>query len=104
MFVQILRVKAVNIFDRISQYILHKCLFTENVRDGLRKISDGGGWWGVEGVGVVWGVDFIVLPYYRTYSTYSERQAKANSVDLDQTPQNAASDQDLHCLPLTQQF
>ena len=32
------------------------------------------------------------------YSTYSERQACVNSVDPDQTPQNAASDQGLHCL------
>ena len=28
----------------------------------------------------------------------------ANSVDPDQTPQKAASDQGLHCLPLIQQF
>ena len=26
---------------------------------------------------------------FRTYSTYSDRQAWANSVDPDQTPQNA---------------
>ena len=41
---------------------------------------------------------------YRTYSAYSERQGWANSVDTDQTPHKAASDQDLHCLPLTQQI
>ena len=40
----------------------------------------------------------------RTYPKYSGRQAYANSVDIDQNPQNAASDQSLHCLPLTQQF
>ena len=33
-----------------------------------------------------------------------DRQAWANSVDLNQMPQNAASDQGLQCLPLTQQF
>ena len=37
------------------------------------------------------------------YPNYSYRQAGANSVDPDQTPQNAASDQDLHCLPFVQQ-
>ena len=31
-------------------------------------------------------------------------QAWANSVDLDQTTQNTASDQDLHCLHLIQEF
>ena len=35
---------------------------------------------------------------------YSDRQAWANSVDPDETPQNAASHQNLHCLPLIQQF
>ena len=35
----------------------------------------------------------------RTY-----RQTLANSVDPDQTPQNAVSDQGLHYLPLIQQF
>ena len=29
---------------------------------------------------------------------YCDRQAYANSVDPDQTPQNRASDQGLHCL------
>ena len=28
----------------------------------------------------------------------------ANSVDADQMPQNVASDQGLHCLPIMQQF
>ena len=35
---------------------------------------------------------------------YSDRKALANSVDLDQTPQNEASDQGLHYLPFSQQF
>ena len=29
---------------------------------------------------------------------------ETNSVDPDQTPQNAASGQSLHCLPYTQQY
>ena len=39
-----------------------------------------------------------------SYCTCSDRQAWANSVDPDQTPRSAASDQGLHCLPLIQQF
>ena len=35
---------------------------------------------------------------------YSDRQAWENSVDPDETPQNAASHQGLHWLPLNQQF
>ena len=35
---------------------------------------------------------------YHIYSKYSNRWVWANSVDPDQTPQNAASDQGLHCL------
>ena len=37
---------------------------------------------------------------------YSDRQILANNVDPDQKPQTeeVASDQDLHCLPLIQQF
>ena len=38
--------------------------------------------------------------YYRIYPKYSDRQASANSVDPDQTPHNAASDQGLRCLIL----
>ena len=38
---------------------------------------------------------------YRTYSKYSNTRAGANSVDPDQTPQNAASDQGQHCLHLS---
>ena len=45
------------------------------------------------------GFDMIELPYF----TNSDRQAIANSVDPDQTPQNAASDQGLRLFPLTQQ-
>ena len=41
---------------------------------------------------------------YRIYHMYSDRQAWANSIDPDETPQNAASHLDLHCLPLIQQF
>ena len=35
---------------------------------------------------------------------FSDRQAWANSVDPDEMPQDAASHQGLHCLPLIQQF
>ena len=35
---------------------------------------------------------------------YSDRQAWGNSVDLDETPQNAASHKGIHCLPIIQQF
>ena len=38
------------------------------------------------------------------YPIYSDRQVCANSVDPEQTPQNAASDQGLHFLPLIQWF
>ena len=50
-------------------------------------------WWEKisERVGSVWSS-------YRTYTQNSNRQAWANSVDPDQTPQNAASDQGLHFL------
>ena len=41
---------------------------------------------------------------YRIYCMYSDRQAWANSVDPDGTPQNAAFHLCLHCLPLIQQF
>ena len=46
------------------------------------------------------GFDLIILPYF----TYWNWQVWANSVDPDQTPQCAASDQGLHWLPLTQQI
>ena len=35
---------------------------------------------------------------------YLGRRAQANSVDPDEMPQNVASHQGLHCLPLIQQF
>ena len=39
------------------------------------------------------------------YLPYVYRQtAWANGVDPDETPQNAASHQGLHCMPLIQQF
>ena len=39
---------------------------------------------------------------YRTYAKYSDRPASTNSVEPGQLPQSSASDQRLHCLPLTQ--
>ena len=44
------------------------------------------------------------LTTYRIYRMFSDRQAWASSVDPNETPQNAASHQGLHCLPLIQQF
>ena len=38
---------------------------------------------------------------YRIYCMYSDRQAWANSIEPDETPQSTAPHQDLHCLPLT---
>ena len=35
---------------------------------------------------------------------YKDRQAWVNSVDPDEMPQNVASHQGLHCLPLIQHF
>ena len=43
-------------------------------------------------------------PSYRNNPKYWDRQAFTNSVDPDQMPQDAASDQDLHCLSYIQQF
>ena len=40
---------------------------------------------------------------YRIYHMYSDRQAWANSIDPDKTPQNA-SHLGVHCLPLIQHF
>ena len=45
-----------------------------------------------------------LLSTYHKNPKYWDRQACANSVDPDQMPQNAASDQGLHCLPLVQQY
>ena len=41
---------------------------------------------------------------YSIYSMYLDRQVRANSVDPDEMPQNAASHKGLHCLPVIQQF
>ena len=41
---------------------------------------------------------------YSIYRKYSDKKARANSVDSDEMPQNAASHQGLHCLPIIQQF
>ena len=41
-------------------------------------------------------VSFLLLSYSAEIS-----ELNANSVDLDQTPQNAASDLGLHCLPIS---
>ena len=44
------------------------------------------------------------IPLHRIYPRCSDRQSGANRVDSDQMPQNAASDQGLHCLAIIQQF
>ena len=41
---------------------------------------------------------------YRNNPRYRDRKAFVDSVDLDQMPQNTASDQILHCLPYIQQY
>ena len=41
---------------------------------------------------------------YHINRIYSDRQARANSIDPDEIPQNAASHQGLHCLPQIQQL
>ena len=40
----------------------------------------------------------------RRRTKYRDRYARTNNGDPDQTPQNAASDQGLHCLPFIQQI
>ena len=45
---------------------------------------------------------FSCLYANRIFPKYAETKSLANSVDPDQTPQNAASDQGLHCLPVIQ--
>ena len=47
---------------------------------------------------------FYIKGDYRIDRIFSDRQAWANSVDPDETPQNAASHQGLQCLPVIQQF
>ena len=44
----------------------------------------------------------MCIPSYHNNPKYWDRRASANSVDPDQMPQNAASDQGLHCLSLIQ--
>lgn len=46
----------------------------------------------------------ILTIYVVLHSRVLHRQAGANNVDPDETPQNAASHQGLHCLPLIQLF
>ena len=46
---------------------------------------------------------FIMHLNYRNNHKLGDRQAWANSVDPDQIPHDAASDQGLHCWPLIQQ-
>ena len=41
---------------------------------------------------------------YRNNPKYLDILARSNSLDPDQTPQNAASDQGRHCLPFVQQY
>ena len=49
---------------------------------------------------------FIVLNFreYHNNPKYWNRQAFANSIDPDQTLQNAVPDQSLHCLPYIGQY
>ena len=44
---------------------------------------------------------FFYESIYHNNPKYWDRQARAHSVNSDQMHQNAASDQDLHCLPGT---
>ena len=41
---------------------------------------------------------------YHSYAEYLVRKVRANIVDPDQTPLNAASDVGLQCLPIILQF
>ena len=50
----------------------------------------------------LWGGGGSIWSNVRTYPTYLERQA--NSVDTDQTPENAASHLGPHCFPIILQF
>ena len=47
---------------------------------------------------------FLQVRKCHIYPNNSDGQACANSADPDQTPQYAASDLDLHCLPDVQRF
>ena len=68
--------------------------------DKQGRIQDEDWWGGGGGMGVGGGVDLIKLPKFM----FSDRRAWVNSVDPDQTLLNVASNQRLHCVPLTQQF
>ena len=48
--------------------------------------------------------EWLMFYDYCSNPKFWDRQTLANSVDLDQTPQNAASDQGLHCLQLIQRY
>ena len=48
--------------------------------------------------------EWVRFDQFTVRTMYSERQALANSVDPDQTPQTAASDQGLLYLPVAWQF
>ena len=58
---------------------------------------------GGRGTMTVWRNNFSIT-LHKNYCMYLDRQAWANSVDPDETLQNAASYQGLYCLPLIQQF
>ena len=60
----------------------HSCLLCNKFRGGSKMTSEG-----------VWFDQFTIL-------TLCIPKIQANSVDPDQMPQNVASDQGLHCLPL----
>ena len=47
---------------------------------------------------------FLHSLFLHIYHMYLDGQARANSVNPDEMPQNAASPQGLHCLPLIQQL
>ena len=83
-------IRVVGLSKRLFQFFqlkLDKSTLSSNLQ---RRIQDK--FWGVH-------FDQTVLTL-----RFLDRQALANRVDPDQTPQNAASDQGLHCLPLNQQF
>ena len=68
--------------------------------------------WVLTGIAVLWWFQWVLTSDFDakinqatlTDTKHSDRQDWANRVDSDQTPQNAASDQDLHCLSLIHQF
>ena len=42
----------------------------------------------------------LAFHIYRIYPKYSDRLAITNSIEPNRTPQNVASNQDLHCLSI----